>query len=151
MHHLHTLTALTGRDAGANRTVIVNGFEARRQTVIVAAIGALPALLAAAVLWTLVGQFAVLAIPAVEGVTFWLLAARSRRGLQQRTYEALLDRRRSDVGRFTLCGRTIDPELNELGTLVAASVPNPSLTTGPAGASLPVTPTPVGPVPWAAS
>lgn len=141
MHNLHTLTALTGRNASANRTMIVGGTEFRRQHVVIAVIGALPAIVTTVVLWSVIGQYAVLALFAVEGLTFWLLGARSRHGLQQRTFEALLDKKRSDAGKFSMCGKPIDPELNEIGTLISASVPNPFLSTGPAaGASQPVTP-----------
>jgi hypothetical protein len=128
MNNLHTLTALTGRDSGANRTIIVQGFEARRRTVVVAAIGALPALLVTAILWGFVGQYAMLAVPAVEGLTFWLIETRTRGGLQQRQYTSLLDKRRSDAGKFYMCGRVVDPDLNELGSVVMSSVPSPWLT-----------------------
>lgn len=123
MHSLHTLTALTGRNSSANRTVIIQGFEARRRTLIVLAVGAVPALFITAVLWAIIGQYAVLALPAVEGLVFWLVESRTRNGLQLRTYESLLDKKRSDAGKFYLCGRVIDPELNELGTIVAAAIP----------------------------
>jgi hypothetical protein len=123
MHNLHTLTALTGKNSSANRTVIIQGFEARRRTVIVLAVGAVPALFITAVLWVIIGQYAVLALPAVEGLVFWLVESRTRGGLQLRTYESLLDKKRSDAGKFYLCGRVIDPELNELGTIVAAAIP----------------------------
>jgi hypothetical protein len=132
VNNLHTLTALTGRDSGANRTIIVQGFEARRRTVVVAAIGALPALLVTAILWGFIGQYAILALPAVEGLTFWLIETRTRGGLQQRTYTSLLDKRRSDAGKFYMCGRVVDPDLNELGSVVTSSVPSPWLTAAPA-------------------
>lgn len=134
LNNLHTLTALTGRDAGANRTVIIQGFEARRRTVVVAAIGALPALLVTVVLWGVIGSYAALALPAVEALTFWLLEVRSRTGMQRRTYEALLDRKRSDAGQFTLCGLVIDPDLHELGTVMASTVPVQPSTSNPAPA-----------------
>lgn len=137
LNNLHTLTALTGRDAGANRTVIIQGFEARRRTVVVAAIGALPALLVTVVLWGVIGSYAALALPAVEALTFWLLEVRSRTGLQRRTYEALLDRKRSDAGQFTLCGLVIDPDLHELGTVMASTVPVQRSTSSPAPAVTP--------------
>ena len=150
MDNLHTLTALTGRDAGANRTIIIKGFEARRRTVVVLAIGAVPALFTAVILWSFIGQYAILALPAVEGATYFLIETRSRTGMQRRTYETLLDRKRSDAGQFTMCGRVINPDLHELGTVVKASVPSPWSTGADRAAPLPV-PAPPGPVSTTAS
>lgn len=53
------------------------------------AIGAIPALLLTVTLWGFVGHYAVLAIPATLVATYWLIEGRSRKGLQQRTYEQL--------------------------------------------------------------
>lgn len=151
MNNLHTLTSLTGRNAGENRTIIVKGFEARRRTVIVVLIGLIPALLVTLVLWTVFDQKALVAFPVVEMAVFWLIERRARDGLQRRNFETLVDKKRSDAGRFYMCGRVIDPDMNELGTMVASSVPvsSPSITnTGPAVAvSPPVTgPATAGPV-----
>lgn len=135
MHNLHTLTALTGRDANRHRTVIIQGFEASRTTFVVGGVLAVPVLLVTAVAWSLIGYYAVLVGAAAAGAGWWLLATNSRRGLQRRTFETLLDKKRSDAGQFYMCGRVIDPDLNELGTLVASTVPVgtvPSETTGPA-------------------
>ena len=142
MNNLHTLTALTGRDAAAQRTVVFKGFEARRRTAVVLAVGAAPAVMLTTVMWMFIGVYAVLCLPAVEGATWWLLETRSRNGLQQRTYETLLDRRRSDAGQFFMCGRVIDPDLNELGTVVLSTVPAPARTPMTAG-SVDVAPQPV--------
>ena len=139
MNNLHTLTDLTGRNAGVNRTVIVQGFEARRRTVAVVLLGAVPAVVVTLVLWTLIGQYAILALPTVVLAVYWLVEVRSRSGLQRRTYETLLDKKRSDAGQFTMCGRVINPDLHELGTVVASSVPairttRPAAPTPPGGA-----------------
>lgn len=131
MNNLHTLTALTGRDSNVNRTIVVQGFEARRRTVVVAAIGAVPGLLLTVILWGFIGEFAVLALPVAEGAAFWLIETRSRTGLQRRTYETLMDKKRSDAGQFYMCGRVIDPNLNELGTIMASTVAAPGFTPAP--------------------
>ncbi len=152
MNNLHTLTALTGRDAARHRTVVIQGFEASRATVVTVAILALPTLLVTAVSWSLVGQYGLLVGAGVFGAGWWLIATTSRRGLQRRTFEALLDKRRSDAGQFYMCGRVIDPDLNELGVLMSATVPAPdratTTTTGPAVSTpLPVAGQAAGPVP----
>lgn len=126
LNNLHTLTALTGRDANRHRTVIIQGFEASRTTFIVGGVLAVPVLLVTAVAWSIIGYYAVLVGAGVAGAGWWLLATRSRKGLQRRTFETLLDRKRSDAGQFYMCGRVIDPELNELGTVVASTVPTPA-------------------------
>lgn len=137
MHNLHTLTALTGRDAHQHRTVIIQGFEASRTTFIIMGVLSVPTLLMTAVAWSLIGYYAVLVGAVAAGAGWWLLATRSRRGLQRRTFETLLDKKRSDAGQFYMCGRVIDPELNELGTVVVSTVPRQASakTTGPAVAA----------------
>lgn len=140
MNNLHTLTALTGRDANANRTFAKAGFEARRRTVVVLAIGLFPALIATAIVWAFVGQYAAVVLPVVEGAVFWLVESRTKGGLQQKQYTALLDKRRSDSGRFYMCGQVVDPDLNELGTVVKASVANPWTSTAPPADQEPAAP-----------
>ena len=140
MNNLHTLTSLTGRNAGENRTIVVQGFEARRRTVIVALIGVVPALLVTILAWTIFGQRWVVAFPIVELAVFWLVERRARDGLQRRNFETLMDRKRSDAGRFYMCGRVIDPDLHELGTVVASSVPVLDLSTTTTGLAVTVPP-----------
>lgn len=138
MHNLHTLTALTGRDAHQHRTVIIQGFEASRTTFIIVGVLSVPTLLVTAVAWNLIGYYAVSVGAVAFGAGWWLLATRSRRGLQRRTFETLLDRRRSDAGQFYMCGRVIDPDQFELGMVLASTVPvdtTPSETTGLAAAA----------------
>jgi hypothetical protein len=140
VNNLHTLTALTGRDANANRTFAKAGFEARRRTVVVLAIGLFPALIATAIVWAFIGQYAAVVLPVVEGAVFWLVESRTKGGLQQKQYTALLDKRRSDSGRFYMCGQVVDPDLNELGTVVKASVANPWTSTAPPADQEPAAP-----------
>lgn len=125
MNNLHTLTALTGRDANQHRTVVIQGFEASRTTFIIVGVLSVPTLLLTAVAWSIIDYYAVLVGAAAAGGGWWLLATQSRRGLQRRTFETLLDKKRSDAGQFYMCGRVIDPEMNELGTVVASTVPRP--------------------------
>lgn len=123
MNNLHTLTALTGRNANQHRSVIVQGFDMNRRNAVISAILALPTVLVTVVAWTLVAQFAVLVGAAAFGAGWWMIGTTSRHGLQRRTFEALLDKRRSDTGKFFLCGRVIDPDLHELGVLAMSTVP----------------------------
>lgn len=129
MHNLYTLTALTGRDADANRTVIVFGIEARQRPMVVALAAAVPGLVMTLVLWPVLGEFAALVLPTIVLAALVLVEARVRTGLRHRTYQALLDRGRSDAGKFFLCGREIDPDQRELTILQTACVPNPELST----------------------
>ncbi|GAB3176140.1 hypothetical protein GCM10027059_50540 [Myceligenerans halotolerans] len=124
MHNLYTLTSLTGRDADANRSVVVFGLEARQRPLVVALVAALPGLVAMLVLLPVLGEFAVLMLPLVVVAALVLVEMRVRTGLRHRTYQALLDRGRSDAGKFFLCGRRIDPDQWELSLLRTACTPN---------------------------
>lgn len=138
MNNLHTLTALTGRDAHQHRTIIIQGFEASRTTFIIVGVLSVPTLLVTAVAWSLIGYYAVSVGAIAFGAGWWLLATRSRRGLQRRTFETLLDKKRSDAGQFYMCGRVIDPDQFELGMVVASTVPRTGAaceTTGLAAAA----------------
>lgn len=128
MHNLYTLTALTGRDADANRTVVVLGIDARQRPLIVASLAAVPGLVMTLVLWPAIGEFAIFVLPMVVAAALVLVEVRVRTGLRHRTYQALLDRGRSDAGKFFLCGREIDPDQREFSVLQCASVPNPHLS-----------------------
>lgn len=45
------------------------------------------------------------------------------RGLQQYAYRALLDRTRSEAGRFTVCGHLVDPQMASRSRLLSSTVP----------------------------
>jgi hypothetical protein len=129
--HCYTLTGLT-RTAGANRRVVIQGFDLPFRGVVVAAaafaVGVLPTV--AAVL--LVGSWGLGVMAAVQVAVFQLVERRTRGGLHLRTYRALLDRRAGTrtVGQFRCCGVTVDPAPSRFRVVTAASVPGSATTSG---------------------
>ena len=66
-----------------------------------------------------------LRVAVVELGVFWLFRWRSRSGLRLKNYQAILDRRRSHVGRFLVCGQPYDFTRGLALTVVSSSMPSP--------------------------
>jgi hypothetical protein len=118
-----SLTRLT-RGATANRRVVISGFDLPLRGFMIF-LAALPgALGVAALLWVLfAGEYALVIIPVVEAAVFWLIETRARSGLRLRTYQAILDSQRAQIGTFFCCWRVIDPLSGRPGVIVASSIP----------------------------
>lgn len=108
MHSLYTLTPLTGREASANRTVVIGTVEFNWRVWMILVWTAPVALLATVTAWPLIGQYAIIMLPLVEGAALWLIHRRTSTGLRLRTYQAINDKRRSNLNQFFLCGHKID-------------------------------------------
>jgi hypothetical protein len=131
--HCYALTGLT-RSAGANRRVVIQGFDLPFRGVVVAAAGFAVGVLPTVVAVLLVGSWGLAVMAAVEVAVFQLVERRSRSGLHLRTYRSLLDKRKGKrtVGRFRCCGVTVDPAPRRFRVLTAASVPAAATPGGPA-------------------
>lgn len=130
MNNLHTLTPLTGRKADEHRTATIAGVDMRRETLKIGAVAVIPAVAISAAAWPLLGARTVFVFAFTIVASWWGLATRSTTGLRRRRFEGFLDKRRSSVGVFMLCGRPIDPDLHEVGMVLAAGARK---TTAPAG------------------
>lgn len=108
MSTMYTLTAMTGREAAATRTVIIGSIEFNWRVWMILLWTTPIAVLAAAVTWPLLGQIAVFMIPLVEGLALFMIHRRSPHGLRLRTYQALWDKKRASLNTFLLCGHRID-------------------------------------------
>ena len=119
---VYTLTELT-RKIDENRRIIIQGVELRARLLKVLLIGLAPSALVAAFTAPVLGLYALFVFAAGEAAAYWLLEHRARRGLRLRTYQALIDRTRSQVGSFACCGVAFDPLEVSWEGVVASSVP----------------------------
>lgn len=114
---MYTLTSLTGRRAGDNRTVAIKTFEMKHATAMALRITIPVFIVVGLVLAPLLSLVAIPVAVVVAGVVHWAITARSRDGMQLRAYQAAADRRRSEAGIFYMAGRVIDPFQAEVGVL----------------------------------
>ncbi len=119
------LTPLTS-GASRQRRVVLHGFDLPARSLVIAGLAFVPAVLVTAIAWSLVGETALFAVPAVEGLAFWLIETRTRSGLRLKTYQALNDKRKAkrEVGKFFVAGREFDPAGEEWYVVRSGSVPS---------------------------
>lgn len=131
MNHMYTLTRLTGRGSGDNRTIVVQGFEAKRRTWQTLSVSGVAGVVVGAIAWPFVGYLAVLPLMAVAAAVFIVLNKRSREGMQLRSYQSLRDRHRSEAGQFFMAGARINPFQADSGWLRSNTVPGPAALAAP--------------------
>lgn len=129
---VYVLTELT-RKASSQRRVVIQGLDLPARGLIIALLAILPGIAVSAIFFSLLGSYAFLSVPVVEVAVFWLVEGRTRGGLHLRQYQALLDKRKSNEGKFTCCGVVIDPLRGKWGTVVSSLQPNPLLLGRPDG------------------
>jgi hypothetical protein len=119
---IYPLTGLT-RTASEQRRVIIQGFDLRWRTFVIIAGSSPAAVMVTAIAWTVVGQAAIFCMVIVPAVVYALVERRTRSGLQLRTYQHLVDRRRTGVGQFYICGQPFDPSALRWGRIAFSNVP----------------------------
>lgn len=102
-----SLTDLTGKEAGKDRTVIIATFEVSARYAYVAIIAFLPSVLFASMLIPFFGTWSLALVAVFEVGLVVLYERRSTKGLKQRTYKTLLDSIKSGDGTVQLCGKEI--------------------------------------------
>jgi hypothetical protein len=94
-------------------------------------LGAVPALLAALVLWPLLGAWSLTALVLVEAGIWWLVESRDTTGLKVKHWRGLLDRRQARLGVLLVCGEPLVGKQGRRARLVSSAVrvprPEPSL------------------------
>jgi hypothetical protein len=123
MNSLYLLTAYTGRESGSERTTVIGTVEMKWRTFWIAAFALVPGGLLTAIFFPLLNTWAFLWLFVVEGAAFYLIERRSREGLKLRTYQAFLDKRKSQSGTFFLCGQPIEVSGTEFGTIRQITAP----------------------------
>jgi hypothetical protein len=123
INSLYLLTGMTGRNSGSERTMIVATVEMKFRSFWIALIALVPGGILTAMFYPLIDIWAVLWIVVVEGAAFYLIERRSADGLRLRTYEAMLDKKNSNLNNFYLCGQKIQVEGTPYGTIQQITAP----------------------------
>lgn len=123
INSLYLLTDMTGRASGSERTMIVATLEMKMRTFWIALAAAVPGLILTALFYPMVGLFAMAWLALTEAAAFFLIERRTADGLRLRTYQTLLDKKRSNQGTFYLCGQPIDVGGSEFGTIQQITAP----------------------------
>lgn len=108
MSSMYTLTAMTGREASASRTVVIGTVEFNWRVWMILVWTSPLAVIVTIILWAFIGQLALVGLPLVEGGALWLIHRRTRHGLRLRTYQAMWDKRKATLNQFFLCGQPIE-------------------------------------------
>lgn len=114
---------MTGRTSGAERTTVIGTVEMKWRTFWIAVFAMVPGGILTGVFFPMLNTWALLWIPAVEAAAFLLIERRSKEGLQLRTYQAMFDKKRSNVNTFYLCGQPVDVNGEKFGIIRQIAVP----------------------------
>lgn len=128
---LYSLTMMTGQEASSTRTAIIGPVELPWRLLMVLVVGFVTGLLPAAVLWTLVGGWALLGLVGWIFLIAWLIHGRTRRGLRVQNYVALLNRRRANLNHFMFGDAIVTVPRQDWRTISSGSKPNPALRVTP--------------------
>lgn len=120
---LYSLTPMTGRTSGSERTTVIGTVEMKWRTFWVAAFSAVPGGLLSAIFFPIFNVWAFLWLPTVIAAAFFLFERRSRDGLGLRTYKAMLDKKNSNANTFFLCNMPIEVGAADFGTIRQLTVP----------------------------
>lgn len=123
INSLYLLTGMTGRTSGSERTMIVATVEMKFRSFWIALIALVPGGILAASFYPLIDSWALLWIALTEGAAFFLIERRSADGLRLRTYQGMLDKKRSSLNVFYLCGQPIEVEGTPYGTIQQITAP----------------------------
>ena len=107
---IYDLTPLTLR-ANEGRRISFQGFDLDRRhfwIIVVASLFIVP-IIAVCYGPLKMGVYALLLAPFLYGIPFFLIETRSREGLKLRRYQAMMDSRMSNTGKFIMCGKEIYP------------------------------------------
>lgn len=120
---LYSLTPMTGRTSGSERTTVIGTVEMRLRTFWVGALAAVPGGILSAIFFPIFNVWAFLWMPVVIAAAFYLFERRTRDGLGLRTYRALLDKKSSNSNTFFLCNQPIEVGVADFGTIRQITVP----------------------------
>lgn len=123
VNSLYSLTPMTGRTAGADRTTVIGTVEMKWRTFWIAIFALVPGGILTAVFYPMIDAWAFLWMAISEGLAFYLIEKRSKEGLRLRTYQTFFDKKKSNINEFYLCGQRIDVRGEEFGTVRQITVP----------------------------
>lgn len=121
--HLFTLTEITGRRKTEDREMIIMSMEIRVRHVWVFAFGLLPALLVTALAVPFLGIWSIPVPVIVLIIWFILVERRSKDGLRTRTWQTILDKRRTLAGQMIQCGQVVTDDMLSPVDVMRAAIP----------------------------
>ncbi len=122
---VYDLTPMT--KAGEARRTVLFTFDVPLYIVVASVLFFLPALLVTALLWIAIGEYAIIAIPLTVAGGLYLTINRSKKGMRNKTWQALLDARLNRNNKFIISGEPIDLNSSRMIYVVPSSVPNSSV------------------------
>jgi hypothetical protein len=123
INSLDLMTGMTGRTSGSERTMIVATVEMKFRSFWIALIALVPGGILMAMFFPLINTWSVLWVVAVEIAAFFLIERRTAEGLRLRTYQAIVDKKKSNLNVFYLCGQPIEVEGTQYGTIQQITAP----------------------------
>lgn len=122
INSLYLLTPMTGRESSHGRTMVFATVEMKMRHFWIGVFAAAPGALLLLITWPLLGSLGVFWIVLTEAAAFFLIEKRSRDGLRLRTFQSLLDKSRSDVNVFQLCGQPVEVSDSAFGSITETTV-----------------------------
>ncbi|NYE74679.1 hypothetical protein [Microlunatus parietis] len=117
---------MTGREASNTRHQTVGPVDLPYRGFIVGTIAAMVGLVPTLFLWIIVGPVAVVLLTLIVAISVWLFHGATRRGLQVRNYQMLVNRRNSIMNQFMLGPVVVKVPHDDWALLKRGSVANPS-------------------------
>lgn len=128
---LFSLTKMTGQKAADQRMSVVGPAEVPTRMLTIGATAFIAAAPLTALFAVMFGMGALLFPVPVVAAAVWLFHGRSRRGLEQRRYVELLDRRRAVLNQFMLGTAVVDVPRRDWSVMVRGGQLNPARRTLP--------------------
>jgi hypothetical protein len=130
---LYSLDEMTGRDKNENRYTTVGFIEAPRRVAVLVVVGLITGVIPTLLMYSITHSGAVALFFEVAWCAglVWLFHGRKARGLRQRNYQYLLDKRTGVTGQFMLGTAVVDVPRDERRMIIAGSKPNPAVRIRP--------------------
>jgi len=123
---LYSLTDMTGREASSTRQQTFGPVDMPYRAFIVGSIAFVCGIAPTLLLWILIGPSALLLLVGFVGLAVWLFHGATRRGLQIRNYQMLLNRRTAVLNQFMLGAVTVHVPHDDWSIIRPGSRPNPA-------------------------
>lgn len=132
MDPMHDLTDVIGQRAHDARTTMIGRFEVNARVLLVSALSCIPAMLLAAVLWTVVGSMSIFVVMIMVPLCTFLFTYRTTRGTEQTLAKEFLRKRTALTGTWMLGLHQVEPpgESSWLH-LAGATSPGPAYSRSP--------------------
>jgi hypothetical protein len=120
------LTAMTGKEASSQRTAVIASFELPYRALIIGMIAFVVGLFPAALVWLLLGAWAIVFEVAFVLAAVWMFHGRTRNGLELRHYTDLLNRQRAVLNTFMFGAAVVEVPHDDWSVVKRGNRPNPA-------------------------